>query len=253
MITFIVTYDDRVSKIPLSCTFCTLNPPFIKTPVLCVSVVSGLFVFSASVSSQSLVSQAAYYTPQEVNAYALQYYGSQLQTVTSQFAKQYQLLQKQQQQQLALAKAEAEKKAAKARQVAVRKPTVNASGKVLKTASTTSLAYAPLKEGSHTFYAGQCTRYVASQKTIPWGGNAGEWLNNAKAEGYETSTAPKAGAILVTNESSTGHVAIVEEVKGDKMIVSEMNYAGWGKVTKREIPLDSSKIKGYITDARVAS
>ncbi len=209
-------------------------------------------MFGASVSSHSFVSQAALSTPQEVNTYALQYYSSQVQTVSSEFAKQYQLLQKKQQQ-LALEKAAAEKKAAKARQVAVRKPTTNSSGTVIKTTAATSLAYAPLKEGSHTFYAGQCTRYVASQKTIPWGGNAGEWLNNAKAEGYETSSAPKAGAILVTNESSSGHVAIVEEIKGDKMIVSEMNYAGWGKVTKREIPLDSSKIKGFITDARVAS
>lgn len=209
-------------------------------------------MFSASVSSQYLVSQAAFLSPQAVNTYALQEYRSQMQAVSAQFAVQYQLLQKKQQQ-LALEKAEAEKKAAKARQVALKKPTVNASGKVIKAASNTSLAYAPLKEGSHTFYAGQCTRYVASQKTIPWGGNAGEWLNNAAAKGYETSSAPKAGAILVTNESSTGHVAIVEEIKGDKMIVSEMNYAGWGKVTKREIPLDSSKIKGYITDDRVAS
>lgn len=249
---FIVTYNDRVSKIPLSCTFCTLNPPFIKTPVLCICVVSCLFMCGASVSPHSLVSQAALRTPQEVNAYALQYYSSHVQTVSIQFSKQYQLLQKKQHQ-LALEKAEAEKKAAKARQVAVKKPTTHSSGTVIKTAGTTSLAYAPLKEGSHTFYAGQCTRYVASQKTIPWGGNAGEWLNNAKAEGYETSSAPKAGAILVTNESSTGHVAIVEEIKGDKMVVSEMNYAGWGKVTKREIPLDSSRIKGYITDARVAS
>lgn len=209
-------------------------------------------MFGASVSSHPFVSQAALSTPQEVNTYALQYYSSQVQTVSGEFAKQYQLLQKKQQQ-LALEKAAAEKKAAKARQVVVRKPTTNSSGTVIKTTGATSLAYAPLKEGSHTFYAGQCTRYVASQKTIPWGGNAGEWLNNAKAEGYETSSAPKAGAILVTNESSTGHVAIVEEIKGDKMIVSEMNYAGWGKVTKREIPLDSSRIKGYITDARVAS
>lgn len=117
----------------------------------------------------------------------------------------------------------------------------------------TKIALAPAKPGSHVFYAGQCTSYVASRATITWGGNAGQWLGNAAAQGYETSKQPELGSIVVTSESGAGHVAIVEEIKGDVMVVSEMNYVGVGKLTKREIPLNYGKIKGYITDDRVKS
>lgn len=117
----------------------------------------------------------------------------------------------------------------------------------------TRVALAPAKPGSHVFYAGQCTSYVASRATITWGGNAGQWLGNAAAQGYETSKQPELGSIVVTSESGAGHVAIVEEIKGDVMVVSEMNYVGVGKLTKREIPLNYGKIKGYITDDRVKS
>lgn len=204
-----------------------------------------VFVSAIVFSSQYAVSQAAA-SKQISNMQALHYYSSQFTSVGQHVVKQLQVVQKVHRQSV-LALAKSQKVATNARRAS------SSSGKVIKSSGSVSLAYAPLKEGSHVFYAGQCTRYVASKKTIPWGGNAGQWLNNAAAEGYETSKAPKTGAILVTNESSTGHVAIVEEIKGDKMIVSEMNYAGWGKVTKREIPLNSNKIKGYITDARVAS
>lgn len=211
-------------------------------------------------STQYQVSQADSFTSLAMNTFALQHYKGQFATASQLITKQLEFVQKRQTQ-LAIArdvaakKAQLAAKAQKSRQVAIKKVTTksDASGKVIKSGSSTSLAYAPLKEGSHTFYAGQCTRYVASQKTIPWGGNAGDWLKNAAAEGYQTSKTPKAGAVIVTNESSTGHVGIVESIKGDKMVISEMNYEGWGKVTKREIPLDSSKIKGFITDARVTS
>ncbi len=125
--------------------------------------------------------------------------------------------------------------------------------KVASASSTKSLAYAPAKEGSHTFYAGQCTRYIASKLTIPWGGNAKTWLNKAESMGYETSESPKAGSVVVTSEGPYGHVAIVEEVKGDKMVISEMNYQGWGKLSTREVPLDYDQIKGFITDDRLSS
>ncbi len=227
---------------------------------MCLCALTGAFVLGAVSSTQYQVSQADSFTPLAMNTFALQYYKGQFSNASHAISEQLKFVQKRQTQ-LALARDEAAKKAdaaAKAKknsQVAIKKVATkpNASGKVIKTTTNTSLAYAPLKEGSHTFYAGQCTRYVASKKTIPWGGNAGEWLTNAAAEGYQTSKTPKAGAVIVTNESSTGHVGIVESIKGDKMVISEMNYEGWGKVTKREIPLDSSKIKGYITDARVTS
>jgi len=99
----------------------------------------------------------------------------------------------------------------------------------------------------HRFPYGYCTWYVASKKHVPWGGNAGSWLYNAKAMGYATGKTPKKGAIVVTTEDRRyGHVALVEKVNGDTITVSEMNYVGWGKVSRRTLSASSRVIKGYI-------
>jgi surface antigen/LysM repeat protein len=103
------------------------------------------------------------------------------------------------------------------------------------------------KAGSgHSFPYGYCTWYVAQKRYVPWGGNAGTWLYNAKARGYKTGKEPKKGAILVTSESWWGHVAVVEKVKGNTITVSEMNYKGWGKTSTRTISTSNRVIKGYI-------
>jgi surface antigen len=101
-------------------------------------------------------------------------------------------------------------------------------------------------KGGHAFPYGYCTWYVATKKYVPWGGNAGTWLYNAKAYGAKTGKKPKKGAILVTNESWYGHVAIVEKVKGNSITVSEMNYKGFGVKSTRTLSTKSSVIKGYI-------
>ena len=98
----------------------------------------------------------------------------------------------------------------------------------------------------HSFPYGYCTWYVAQKRYVPWGGNAGTWLYNAKARGYKTGKTPKKGSILVTSESWWGHVAIVEKVKGNTITVSEMNYKGWGKTSSRTISTKNRVIKGYI-------
>ena len=101
--------------------------------------------------------------------------------------------------------------------------------------------------GGHRFPYGYCTWYVAQKRSVPWGGNAGTWLYNAKANGYKTGKTPVSGAIVVTTESAYyGHVALVESVGGGMITVSEMNYKGWGKVDRRTIPASSGFIKGYI-------
>jgi surface antigen len=103
------------------------------------------------------------------------------------------------------------------------------------------------KAGSgHKFPYGYCTWYVAQKKYVPWGGNAGTWLYNAKARGYKTGKAPAKGAIMVSSESWWGHVAIVESVGNGTITVSEMNYKGWAKTSKRTISTSSRAIKGYI-------
>ncbi|MCX6765474.1 MAG: LysM peptidoglycan-binding domain-containing protein [Candidatus Moranbacteria bacterium] len=98
----------------------------------------------------------------------------------------------------------------------------------------------------HRFPYGYCTWYVSQRRFIPWGGNAGAWLYNAKAGGYQTSKAPRVGAIIVTAESWWGHVGIVEKVSGGSVTISEMNYNRWGKVNKRTLATSSRVIKGYI-------
>ena len=99
----------------------------------------------------------------------------------------------------------------------------------------------------HRFPYGYCTWYVAQKRYIPWGGNAGTWLYRAKALGYKTGRTPRVGAIVVTTENRYyGHVALVEKVKRGNITVSEMNYAGWGKKTRRVLSTSSRAIKGYI-------
>ncbi len=104
------------------------------------------------------------------------------------------------------------------------------------------------KAGSgHTFPYGYCTWYVSQKRYVPWGGNAGTWLFNARSMGYKTGKTPAKGAIVVTTDNAYyGHVAIVESVSDGSITVSEMNYRGWGKVNRRVIPTSSRSIKGYI-------
>lgn len=101
----------------------------------------------------------------------------------------------------------------------------------------------------HIFPKGYCTWYVAQKLPgkIPWGGNAKAWIANSKAYGAVVDFDPAPGTILVTNDNKYyGHVAYVEEVTPTSVIVSEMNYVKFGKVNRREIPLTSKSIKGFI-------
>jgi surface antigen len=98
----------------------------------------------------------------------------------------------------------------------------------------------------HRFSYGYCTWYVSQKRYIPWGGNAGAWLYNAKSMGYATGRSPRPGAIMVSSESWWGHVAIVESVKNGQITISEMNYVGWGKRSIRTLSASSRVIKGFI-------
>jgi len=98
----------------------------------------------------------------------------------------------------------------------------------------------------HRFPYGYCTWYVASRRYVPWGGNAGTWLYNARRYGFSTGSTPRVGAIMVTRESWWGHVAYVEKVSGNYVTVSEMNRVGWGRISRRTISGYSRFILGYI-------
>lgn len=113
---------------------------------------------------------------------------------------------------------------------------------------STAPSVQPSKGGKgHRFPYGYCTWFVAQKRHVPWGGNAGAWLANAKAYGYKTGKSPAVGSIVVTTENRYyGHVAYVEKVSGSTITISEMNYAGWGKTTRRTLDKSSRVIRGYI-------
>lgn len=98
----------------------------------------------------------------------------------------------------------------------------------------------------HRFPYGQCTWYVSSKKYIPWSGNAGTWLDKARMMGFSTGRVAKKGAVAVFGGNYYGHVAVVEEVQGDRVAISEMNYKGFGRMNYRNISAYDPKLKGFI-------
>jgi surface antigen len=102
-------------------------------------------------------------------------------------------------------------------------------------------------DNNHLFPKGYCTWYVATRVKITFGGNAKNWLANAKASGYVVNKEPAPRTVVVTTDSKRyGHVAYVEEVTDTAILVSEMNFEHFDKIDQRWIPLSSPTIRGYI-------
>jgi len=103
---------------------------------------------------------------------------------------------------------------------------------------------------SHKYPYGYCTWWVAQQRAIPSWGNAKDWLSNAVASGFPVCKGsyctPQIGAVVSLKGSSLGHVAYIERITGDKVIFSEMNYIGWGKMDYRSLKIGDYRILGYI-------
>jgi peptidoglycan endopeptidase LytE len=97
----------------------------------------------------------------------------------------------------------------------------------------------PVAGSGGKFPYGYCTWWVAHKRYVPWNGDAWAWWSNARIFGFAEGQYPMAGAIMVTGISWTspvGHVAYVESVNPDgSFTISEMNYAGWGRVDYRTI------------------
>ena len=91
----------------------------------------------------------------------------------------------------------------------------------------------------NAYALGNCTWYV-KQKRPDIGnfwGNANNWINSAKAQGFATGTKAKVGAIGVSFEGWAGHVVYVEKIGKGVVHISEMNYAGqFNSVNKRTVP-----------------
>src|SRR5689334_11754050 len=57
--------------------------------------------------------------------------------------------------------------------------------------------WVPVGGYPNTFPFGQCTWWAAHNHRVTWWGNAGDWLDNARAQGVTTTSAPSVGAIVV--------------------------------------------------------
>lgn len=125
------------------------------------------------------------------------------------------------------------------------KPKTPNSGKVNPKGVTPPRQYS--SGTGHIFPWGYCTWYVATKVHVPWGGNAKNWLANARAYGAVITNAPSVGAIVVTTDNRRyGHVALVEAVDDQGFTVSEMNYKKFGRVNTRWISKGSGIIRGFI-------
>jgi surface antigen len=106
------------------------------------------------------------------------------------------------------------------------------------------------KKPQHTFFWGNCTRFVAQYKSVNWWGNAKDWLVNATNAGHATGKTAKAGSIIVFHgkwyNPRYGHVGIVTSVKGDTLIVKDMNFRKLNEVTVRKVDANDRSIRGYI-------
>jgi surface antigen len=121
---------------------------------------------------------------------------------------------------------------------AYRAPVATAAPVVQATTTYAAPSYTTAPVNSTSYYVGNgmwCTDYVHSKRPdVAVYGNAGyNWIGSAQAAGKSTGSAPKAGAVAVTN----GHVAYVENVNSDgSYTVSEMgwNYQA-GQYNKRTV------------------
>lgn len=91
------------------------------------------------------------------------------------------------------------------------------------------------------YAAGNCTWYAYERRMQlgrPIGsfwGNANTWVASARAAGFVVNKTPAPGAIFQTTAGYYGHVGIVERVENGVVHVSDMNYAGYGIITHREL------------------
>lgn len=98
--------------------------------------------------------------------------------------------------------------------------------------------------GGNTYSYGYCTWHASNRRAaigrpIPNRmGNAIAWARAAASIGYAVDGNPRAGDVLWhKNIGGAGHVAFVESVNDDgSLLVSDMNYPRWGKVTYRTVP-----------------
>lgn len=101
--------------------------------------------------------------------------------------------------------------------------------------------------GKNAYDYGQCTWWAYERRHqlgLPVGsffGNGGQWANSARAHGYRVDQTPSVGAVIVFAPGQDGasplygHVAIVEAVYGNRVLISESNVRGLGVISYRTL------------------
>ena len=94
---------------------------------------------------------------------------------------------------------------------------------------------------------GQCTWYAYERRHqlgLPCGsyfGNGGAWAASAASYGYAVDNNPQVGDVVVFAPGQAGasafygHVAVVEAVSGDSIVISESNARGLGVISTRAV------------------
>lgn len=108
--------------------------------------------------------------------------------------------------------------------------------------------------GGNGYDRGYCTWWAAMRRAqigrpIPSNlGNASTWLSRAAAAGYSTGRVPREGAVIWTPPRDFyGHVGFVESVNPDGSVnISEMNVAGWNRVSRTTLSPEQAARYSYI-------
>lgn len=100
---------------------------------------------------------------------------------------------------------------------------------------------------------GQCVIYVRDETEIIYNachGDAGDCFDQAKTQGYYTSTTvPRLGSIIVfakTTGMPNGHVGIVTAINGNNITMQDSNWDLDGNIQNHTVDISSYNIKGYI-------
>ena len=86
----------------------------------------------------------------------------------------------------------------------------------------------------------QCVAYVKKVTGLPFMGDAIEWKKHIN------QTTPSRGAVVVLNASVGGHLGRVIDYTTTTMTFRSQNWSGPCIVENTTIPLDDSRIIGYI-------
>jgi surface antigen len=106
---------------------------------------------------------------------------------------------------------------------------------------------------SNHFYQGYCTWDAAEQAHSAWGvfppwyGDAGDWIDGARASGWHLSSQPQANSIIAMppddqGSGPLGHVGWVLGIEDDNTTVDvrSMNWTGRGVITMHQVQADGS-------------